>query len=49
MIQKAILAFLGDEFTYKVRRGDEELEFTFILTRKQKKKCVRFVQRNKSR
>ena len=39
MIQKAILAF-GDEFTYKVRRGDEELEFTFVLPEKTKKKCV---------
>ena len=50
MIQKAILAFPGDEFTYKVRRGDEELEFTFVLPEKDEKEMRKWIsQRNKPR
>ena len=50
MIQKAILAFPGDEFTYKVRRGDEELEFTFAVPEKDEKEMRKWIaQRNKPR
>ena len=37
MIMAAILSMPGDEFTFKVKRGDEELEFTFTLPEKSEK------------
>jgi len=50
MIKSAIISLPGDEFTFKVRRGDEELEFTFVLPEKDEKEMRSWLsQRNKPR
>ena len=50
MIKSAIISLPGDEFTFKVRRGDEELEFTFTVSEKDEKEMRKWLtQRNQPR
>lgn len=50
MIEAAILSMPGEEFVLKVRRGDEELEFTFLLPEKDEKEMRKWLaKRNKPR